>query len=388
MNVGGEIKSSMPVRIYEIAKKLNLESKFVLNKAKELGIAAAKVPSSTLDKITAEFLEEQLAPLAKPFEAPKPVEVIPVAIIHAPAEPVPAAAPEPEPEPIPEPMVAPVVTRPVVTGIDAPVAEKPAQSLETVKAEIPQAPAAPVLTNAPELVESEVVAPVVAPSPEVPEPSVVTPMVSETVAPVHPELSAPAATTAVALPAPVAAQVTPPESTNPAPSPVSAPAAGPAPTPAPAPVQTGQLVGRIDLSQFGYGDARPAVSAPRRLLPDRLPQSPEMIDVVRPRLSQGAPVGHPNLVPRIRALLTKATARDSSSARVNSAAPIKWVDALVSPPVLVPGLSPLLLVPNLPPTLPPLSCVRPSWCVNWRSKWARSPSRSSVISCRWGSSRR
>jgi hypothetical protein len=200
VNVGGEIKSSMPVRIYEIAKKLNLESKFVLNKAKELGIAAAKVPSSTLDKITAEFLEEQLAPLAKPFEAPKPVEVIPVAIIHAPAEPVPAAAPEPEPEPIPEPMVAPVVTRPVVTGIDAPVAEKPAQSLETVKAEIPQAPAAPVLTNAPELVESEVVAPVVAPSPEVPEPSVVTPMVSETVAPVHPELSAPAATTAVALP--------------------------------------------------------------------------------------------------------------------------------------------------------------------------------------------
>jgi translation initiation factor IF-2 len=257
VNVGGEIKSSMPVRIYEIAKKLNLESKFVLNKAKELGIAAAKVPSSTLDKITAEFLEEQLAPLAKPFEAPKPVEVIPVAIIHAPAEPVPAAAPEPEPEPIPEPMVAAVVTRPVVTGIDAPVAEKPAQSLETVKAdlktEIPQAPAAPVLTNAPELVESEVVAPVVAPSPEVPEPSVVTPMVSETVAPVHPELSAPAATTAVALPAPVAAQVPPPERTNPAPSPVSAPTAGSAPTPAPAPVQTGQLVGRIDLSQFGYG---------------------------------------------------------------------------------------------------------------------------------------
>jgi hypothetical protein len=74
----------MPVRIYEIAKKLNLESKFVLNKAKELGIAAAKVPSSTLDKITAEFLEEQLAPLAKPFEPSKPMEVIPVTIIHAP----------------------------------------------------------------------------------------------------------------------------------------------------------------------------------------------------------------------------------------------------------------------------------------------------------------
>ena len=79
----------MPVRIYEIAKKLNLESKFVLNKAKELGIAAAKVPSSTLDKITAEFLEEQLAPLAKPFEPSKPMEVTPVTIIHAPAPPPP-----------------------------------------------------------------------------------------------------------------------------------------------------------------------------------------------------------------------------------------------------------------------------------------------------------
>ena len=36
----------MPVRIYDIAKKLGLESKEVLVKAKELSIAAAKVPSS------------------------------------------------------------------------------------------------------------------------------------------------------------------------------------------------------------------------------------------------------------------------------------------------------------------------------------------------------
>src|ERR1041385_2845856 len=50
----------MPVRIYEIAKRLGIESKEVLSKAKELGIAAAKVPSSSLDKITAEFLEEKL----------------------------------------------------------------------------------------------------------------------------------------------------------------------------------------------------------------------------------------------------------------------------------------------------------------------------------------
>ena len=50
----------MPVRIYEIAKRLGIESKEVLSKAKELGIAAARVPSSSLDKITAEYLEEKL----------------------------------------------------------------------------------------------------------------------------------------------------------------------------------------------------------------------------------------------------------------------------------------------------------------------------------------
>ena len=296
----------MPVRIYEIAKKLNLESKFVLNKAKELGIAAAKVPSSTLDKITAEFLEEQLAPLAKPFEASKPLEVTPVTIIHAPAEPVPAAAPEPEP--IPEPMVAPVVARPAITRVDAPVAERPVKSSETVtadlKAEVPPAPAAPVLTSAPEIVESEVVAPVVAPSPspEAPLPSVVTPVVSETapmpVAEVHPEPSEPSATTTVALPAPVAAQVPPPESSTPPPAPVSAPTAGPAPTPAPAsapaPVQTGQLVGRIDLSQFGYGGRTTrGVSTPP---PPARPAPPAARDDRRgpPPPQQGRPGGPPH----------------------------------------------------------------------------------------------
>ncbi|MGC3958343.1 MAG: translation initiation factor IF-2 N-terminal domain-containing protein [Verrucomicrobiota bacterium] len=50
----------MPVRIYEISKKLGLENKEILATAKALGIAAAKVPSSSLDKITAEYLEEEI----------------------------------------------------------------------------------------------------------------------------------------------------------------------------------------------------------------------------------------------------------------------------------------------------------------------------------------
>src|SRR5215510_9408046 len=91
----------MPVRIYDLAKKLGIESKEVLAKAKELGIAAARVPSSSLDKITAEYLEEKLRPaeVAPPPPPPPPpvvvvgeapsspattVEPTPPAIVHAP----------------------------------------------------------------------------------------------------------------------------------------------------------------------------------------------------------------------------------------------------------------------------------------------------------------
>src|SRR2546428_11531082 len=50
----------MPIRIYDIAMKLGIESKTVLAKAKELGISGASRPSSSLDKITGEYLEVQL----------------------------------------------------------------------------------------------------------------------------------------------------------------------------------------------------------------------------------------------------------------------------------------------------------------------------------------
>src|SRR5262245_17773423 len=50
----------MPVRVYEIAKKLGLENKEVLAKAKEMGIAAARVPSSSLDLATAKQIETAL----------------------------------------------------------------------------------------------------------------------------------------------------------------------------------------------------------------------------------------------------------------------------------------------------------------------------------------
>ncbi len=79
----------MPVRIYDIAKKLGIESKDVLSKAKELGIPGARVPSSSLDKITAAYLEEQLGgALLRPPEPP-PSAPEPVVVVTAPIEPPP-----------------------------------------------------------------------------------------------------------------------------------------------------------------------------------------------------------------------------------------------------------------------------------------------------------
>ena len=111
----------MPVRIYEIAKKVGIPSKEVLAKAKELGINNAKVASSTLDKITAEYLEEQIA--GKP-EPEAPVEEAPAA-----AEPVIITAPAVEPEP--------EESEADEESTDEPVAEGPAEEPEaTEEAEV------------------------------------------------------------------------------------------------------------------------------------------------------------------------------------------------------------------------------------------------------------
>ncbi len=127
----------MPVRIYDISKKLGLENKEIISKAKALGIAAAKVPSSSLDKITAEYLEEQIlkdhpelaAPKPLP-EPPKPAPPEPILIVSAPAPPPP---PPPVEIPVPPPVVAVEVTTP----------EPIASSGESSAPPAPVAPAAP-----------------------------------------------------------------------------------------------------------------------------------------------------------------------------------------------------------------------------------------------------
>src|SRR5215472_6078674 len=123
----------MPVRIYDISKKLGLENKEVLAKAKTLGIAAARVASSSLDKITAEYLTQQLiqdhpnllSP-EPPAPAPTPAPAQPIVVVSEPppeateavqeAEGVTATATavlEAEPPPI-ETLPAPVETQPLV----------------------------------------------------------------------------------------------------------------------------------------------------------------------------------------------------------------------------------------------------------------------------------
>ena len=127
----------MPRRIYDISKKLGLDNKVIIAKAKSLNITTAKVASSSIDNISADYLEEELIkdhPEAAARFAPKPVEEKPrpapveekIVLITAPP-------PEPEPEIIPEPAV-------VETG---PVVESTALAPVVEDLNVPAAPAAP-----------------------------------------------------------------------------------------------------------------------------------------------------------------------------------------------------------------------------------------------------
>src|ERR1017187_1471027 len=81
----------MPVRIYDISKKLGLDNKQVLAKAKALNLTAARVASSSLDKITAEYLEEQLILEHPECVAPPPPPPSPPTLVPPPPAPPPPA---------------------------------------------------------------------------------------------------------------------------------------------------------------------------------------------------------------------------------------------------------------------------------------------------------
>jgi len=62
---------------------------------KELGITAARVPSSSLDKITAEFLESHFKPAAAPSHPPVPHAPEPILLVTAPSPGAPETIPPP-----------------------------------------------------------------------------------------------------------------------------------------------------------------------------------------------------------------------------------------------------------------------------------------------------
>ena len=139
----------MPVRIYDIAKKLGIESKEVLHKAKELGITAAKVPSSSLDKITAEFLEQQFSAL-NPAEAPAPAPALPapILLVSEPPrlefiEPAAPAAEEPAPAPVAGDVPAQLETAESSVAVTEPAPAIAAPSAEAAALVAPPPPPAP-----------------------------------------------------------------------------------------------------------------------------------------------------------------------------------------------------------------------------------------------------
>jgi translation initiation factor IF-2 len=127
----------MPVRIYDISKKLGLENKEILARAKALGITAARVPSSSLDKITAEYLEGEIRKDHPELSAPPPPPPAPAPI---PQEPIVLVTAPPPVEPAPEP-APPATLEPSAAGLSSLAAEAPPLT--------PVPPAPPVLPPEP-----------------------------------------------------------------------------------------------------------------------------------------------------------------------------------------------------------------------------------------------
>ena len=249
----------MPVRIYDIAKKLGLESKEVLAKAKQLGISTAKVPSSSLDKITAEYLEEQLAPVAK-TKAPQPTP--------EPAAPTAAAAPPPEPSAAPPPSTSAPATAPAqpVEAVEAPL-EAPSTPIAAEATKIPAEEAkvtAEPVASVPSAVGPVAKAPEPQAAPALPEEE---PTISEPAAkaetPAAPTVAE--APTAPAAPAPKAEPAPKPEPVVQQPP---APPTPPTPPPPPPGPRVGDKIGFIQLP------SKPAPKSPDRGAAQRPPQRP------------------------------------------------------------------------------------------------------------------
>lgn len=141
----------MPVRIYDISRRLGLENKEVLAKAKELGIQGVRAASSTLDKITAEYFEAELRKIFADKIAARQLQEAEAAA-RAAAAAAAGAAPEAVEEKqeavavetVEEPVPAPPPEAAAPAAPSVPPAEAAPPALETVTpaAVTPAAPAA------------------------------------------------------------------------------------------------------------------------------------------------------------------------------------------------------------------------------------------------------
>ncbi|MCP5519817.1 MAG: translation initiation factor IF-2 [Verrucomicrobiales bacterium] len=250
----------MPVRIYEIAKLVGVESKVVLAKAKDLEIAA-KVASSSIDKITAEYLIEQLrkdhpapaepapgetAEYADELQHATAVETEPTDEIAPATDDAPPAADESEPAP------EPPVIEPAPAPEDSPIA-----AAATAEAPATEAAIEPVQATGAPPPDAEIM-----PAPEITPERHAEPTAAEAPVEPPPPQAEPAS--------PDASPVSPPEvtdGTHQAESPAAAapPAAAPTESPAeeepakpdePAKPGIGQLVGRINLQPWSFTKGR------------------------------------------------------------------------------------------------------------------------------------
>ncbi|MGC8989867.1 MAG: translation initiation factor IF-2 N-terminal domain-containing protein, partial [Verrucomicrobiia bacterium] len=198
----------MPVRIYDIAKRLGVESKVVIKTAKELGITHARVASSTIDKITAEYLEEKLhelgygqpapAPAVEQKTAPEPQQAAPAAVEAAPT----AVAVEPPPAELVAAPAVPETAQPAPSVAEVPTAQAPKP------VEVSPQPAPPKEIEAPTAVQPA--PPEISPEPRpvtcVPSTEIVPAPVSEAVLPAPPAATTPTPEISVALETPVTQQ--------------------------------------------------------------------------------------------------------------------------------------------------------------------------------------
>jgi translation initiation factor IF-2 len=140
----------MGIRVYDISKKYGVENAVIIEKLHALGYKQVKQPSATIDKITAEYLIQELG-LKEVVHAPPPPPPEPT------PPPPPAPAPAAEPPPVapvkapattvaPKPPIAPpVVAKAPTTTVAPPV--KPPTVLHKTTPPVPVKPAAPAVMH-------------------------------------------------------------------------------------------------------------------------------------------------------------------------------------------------------------------------------------------------